>query len=68
LANGRIEDCQGGLGATGRSVPSAGKAGTSPAEEEKYTYSDTKESNLKNNLVDLIGIDVVEEYHKKVTV
>ncbi|GKA42482.1 hypothetical protein Tco_0735142 [Tanacetum coccineum] len=29
------------------------------------TYSATKEANLKNNLVDLMGIDVVEEYHKK---
>ncbi|GJY65773.1 hypothetical protein Tco_0468011 [Tanacetum coccineum] len=36
-----------------------------PAEGEKNTYSATKESNLKNDLVDLKGIDVVEEYHKK---
>nr|GEV71155.1 hypothetical protein [Tanacetum cinerariifolium] len=44
-------------GATGKSVPSAGKASASPAEGEKNTYLATKEANLKNNLVDLMGID-----------
>ncbi|GJW33389.1 hypothetical protein Tco_0053421 [Tanacetum coccineum] len=29
------------------------------------TYLATKEANLKNDLVDLMGIDVVEKYHKK---
>ncbi|GKD98932.1 hypothetical protein Tco_1382829 [Tanacetum coccineum] len=52
-------------GPTGKIVPSAGKAGASPAEGEKKTYPATKEANLKNDLVDLMGIDVVEEYHKK---
>nr|GEX49266.1 zf-CCHC domain-containing protein/UBN2 domain-containing protein [Tanacetum cinerariifolium] len=32
---------------------------------EKNTYSTTKEAKLKYDLIDLIGIDVVEEYHKK---
>ncbi|GJU18068.1 hypothetical protein Tco_1146034 [Tanacetum coccineum] len=31
----------------------------------KNTYSTTKEANLKNDLADLMGINVVEEYHKK---
>ncbi|GJS64085.1 hypothetical protein Tco_0678649 [Tanacetum coccineum] len=48
-----------------KGVPSAGKSNASPAEREKNTYSATKEANLKNDLVDLMGIDVVEEYHKK---
>ncbi|GKF25176.1 hypothetical protein Tco_0081070 [Tanacetum coccineum] len=48
-----------------KSFPSTGKSNVSPAEGEKNTYSATKEANLKNNLVDLMGIDVVEEYHKK---
>ncbi|GJT02119.1 retrovirus-related pol polyprotein from transposon TNT 1-94 [Tanacetum coccineum] len=41
------------------------KSNVSLAEGEKNTYSATKEANLKNDLVDLMGIDVVEEYHKK---
>nr|GEU55815.1 hypothetical protein [Tanacetum cinerariifolium] len=48
-----------------KGVPSTGKSNASPAEGEKNTYSATKEANLKNDLVDLMGIDVVEEYHKK---
>ncbi|GJR58791.1 retrovirus-related pol polyprotein from transposon TNT 1-94 [Tanacetum coccineum] len=48
-----------------KGVPSAGQSNDSPAEEEKNTYSTTKEANLKNDLADLMGIDVVEEYHKK---
>ncbi|GJS33242.1 hypothetical protein Tco_1170898 [Tanacetum coccineum] len=48
-----------------KGVPSAGKSNASPTEGEKNIYSATKEANLKNNLVDLMGIDVMEEYHKK---
>ncbi|GJR80245.1 hypothetical protein Tco_0151030 [Tanacetum coccineum] len=48
-----------------KGVPLAGKSNASPAEAEKNTYSATKEANLKNDLVDLMGSDVVEEYHKK---
>ncbi|GKE57299.1 hypothetical protein Tco_1496484 [Tanacetum coccineum] len=51
--------------ATGKSVPSTGKAGASPAEGKKNTYSPIKEENLKRDLFNLMGIDVVEEYHKK---
>ncbi|GJQ98768.1 hypothetical protein Tco_0521753 [Tanacetum coccineum] len=43
----------------------SGPTGALPAEGEKNTYSTTKEENLKNDLVDLMGIDVVKEYHKK---
>ncbi|GKE24190.1 hypothetical protein Tco_1435702, partial [Tanacetum coccineum] len=43
----------------------SGATGASPAEGEKKTYPATKEANLKNDLVDLMGIDVVEKYHKK---
>ncbi|GKC26500.1 hypothetical protein Tco_1033794 [Tanacetum coccineum] len=43
----------------------SGATGALPAEGEKNTYPATKEANLKNDLVDLMGIDVVEEYHKK---
>ncbi|GJT40214.1 hypothetical protein Tco_0940079 [Tanacetum coccineum] len=43
----------------------AGKSNASPAKGEKNTYSATKEENLKNDLVNLMGIDVMEEYHKK---
>ncbi|GKF11555.1 hypothetical protein Tco_0049481 [Tanacetum coccineum] len=53
------------LQAKDKGVPSAGKSNASPAEGEKNTYSATKEANLKNDLVDLMGINVVEEYHKK---
>ncbi|GJS30060.1 retrovirus-related pol polyprotein from transposon TNT 1-94 [Tanacetum coccineum] len=48
-----------------KGVPSAGQSNASLAKGEKNTYSATNEANLKNNLVDLMGIDVVEEYHKK---
>nr|GEV26499.1 hypothetical protein [Tanacetum cinerariifolium] len=41
------------------------KSYASLAEGEKNKYSSTKKANLKKNLVDLMGIDVVEEYHKK---
>ncbi|GKA34461.1 hypothetical protein Tco_0720890 [Tanacetum coccineum] len=48
-----------------KGVPSVGESNVSPAKGEKNTYSAIKEANLKNDLVDLMGIDVVEEYHKK---
>ncbi|GKC52207.1 hypothetical protein Tco_1074952 [Tanacetum coccineum] len=51
-------------GATTKDVPSAGQATTSPAEGEKNTTKDA-EINLQNELVDLLGIDVVEQYHNK---
>ncbi|GJZ83237.1 hypothetical protein Tco_0648410 [Tanacetum coccineum] len=46
------------------------KSYTSPTKGEKNTYSAnthsaTKKLNLKNDLFDLMGIDVVEEYQKK---
>nr|GEX73267.1 hypothetical protein [Tanacetum cinerariifolium] len=41
------------------------KSNASPTKGEKNTYSATKKIDLKNDLVDLMGIDVVEEYHKK---
>ncbi|GJW16938.1 hypothetical protein Tco_0024374 [Tanacetum coccineum] len=47
-----------------RNVPSAGQATASPAEGEKNTSKDAK-TNLQNELVDLLGIDVVEKYHNK---
>ncbi|GJT55476.1 hypothetical protein Tco_0990530 [Tanacetum coccineum] len=47
-----------------KDVPSTGQATTSPAEGEKNTTKDA-ETNLQNELVDLLGIDVVEQYHKK---
>ncbi|GJR89947.1 hypothetical protein Tco_0213958 [Tanacetum coccineum] len=55
-------------GATGMSVPSAGKADASPAEGEKNINPATKDvetTNMNNELVDLMGIDVVEKYHNK---
>ncbi|GJZ06073.1 retrovirus-related pol polyprotein from transposon TNT 1-94, partial [Tanacetum coccineum] len=50
--------------ATTKDVPSAGQATASPAEGEKNTTKDA-ETNLQNELVDLLGIDVVEQYHNK---
>ncbi|GKE45867.1 hypothetical protein Tco_1473151, partial [Tanacetum coccineum] len=47
-------------GATSTGVPSADKATTSPAEGEKDA-----DINLKNELVDLLGIDVVTQYYNK---
>nr|GEV18094.1 hypothetical protein [Tanacetum cinerariifolium] len=44
-------------------VPSAGKATPSPAEREKNT-KDAK-TNLQKQLTDLLGIEVVEQYHSK---
>ncbi|GJZ40889.1 hypothetical protein Tco_0587775 [Tanacetum coccineum] len=50
--------------ATTKDVLSAGQATASPAEGEKNTTKDA-ETNLQNELVDLLGIDVVEQYHNK---
>ncbi|GJZ47200.1 hypothetical protein Tco_0601032 [Tanacetum coccineum] len=51
-------------GATSTYVPSTGKATTSPAEGEKNTSKDA-ETNLQKQLIDLLGIDVVKQYHNK---
>nr|GFC32091.1 hypothetical protein [Tanacetum cinerariifolium] len=50
-------------GATTKDVPLAGQATTSPAEREKNTNSATNdaEPNLHDELVDLLGIDVVTQ-------
>nr|GFD20886.1 hypothetical protein [Tanacetum cinerariifolium] len=50
-------------GATTADVPSAGKATASPAEGEKNTKD--ADTNMKNELVDLLGIDVVTQYYNK---
>ncbi|GJY29444.1 uncharacterized mitochondrial protein-like protein [Tanacetum coccineum] len=47
-------------GATTMGVPSADKATASPAEGENDA-----DTNLKNELVDLLGIDIVTQYYKK---
>ncbi|GJV91814.1 hypothetical protein Tco_1539627 [Tanacetum coccineum] len=48
---------------TSMNVPSAGKATASPAEGEKNTkYTKT---NLQKQLIDRLGIEVVEQYHSK---
>nr|GEY08063.1 hypothetical protein [Tanacetum cinerariifolium] len=44
-------------------VPSVGKVTASPAEGEKNTKD--ADTNLKNELVDLLGIDVVTQYYNK---
>ncbi|GJY32054.1 hypothetical protein Tco_0415549 [Tanacetum coccineum] len=51
------------LNAHNKGVPSAGKSTASLAEGEKNTNLVTEDAELAN-LVDLICIDVVEEYHK----
>ncbi|GJV46201.1 hypothetical protein Tco_1430737 [Tanacetum coccineum] len=51
-------------GATSMNVPSVGKATASPAEGEKNT-KDAAETNLQKQLIDLLGIKVVEQYHNK---
>ncbi|GJY25304.1 hypothetical protein Tco_0400030 [Tanacetum coccineum] len=54
-------------GANTKDVPSAGQATASPAEEEKNTnpaITDV-EPNLHDELVDLLGIDVVTQYYNK---
>ncbi|GJZ17014.1 reverse transcriptase domain-containing protein, partial [Tanacetum coccineum] len=51
-------------GATTKDIPSAGQANVSPVDGEKNTTKDA-EINLQNELVDLLGIDVVKQYHNK---
>ncbi|GJS21481.1 retrovirus-related pol polyprotein from transposon TNT 1-94 [Tanacetum coccineum] len=55
------------LGATTKDVPSAGQTNASPAEGEKNINPATKdaEPNLHDELVDLLGIDVVTQYYNK---
>ncbi|GJY44525.1 hypothetical protein Tco_0432738 [Tanacetum coccineum] len=50
-------------GATTKDVPSVGQAFALPIEGEKNTKDD--DTNLKNELVDLLGIDVVTQYYHK---
>ncbi|GJY49059.1 hypothetical protein Tco_0439015 [Tanacetum coccineum] len=54
-------------GATTKDVPLASQATTSPAEGEKNTNPATTdaEPNLHDELVDLLGIDVVTQYYNK---
>ncbi|GKA69866.1 hypothetical protein Tco_0775930, partial [Tanacetum coccineum] len=49
--------------ATTKDVPSAGQATTLPAEGEKNTKD--AETNLKDELVDLLGTNVVTQYYNK---
>ncbi|GJX19122.1 hypothetical protein Tco_0221799 [Tanacetum coccineum] len=49
--------------ATTKDVPSAGQATASPAEGEKNTKD--AETNLKDELVDLLGTNVVTQYYNK---
>ncbi|GJZ05198.1 hypothetical protein Tco_0538473 [Tanacetum coccineum] len=54
--------------ATSKGVPSAGPATASPAEGEKNINPATKDAettNLHNELVDLLGIDIVTQYYNK---
>ncbi|GJY86855.1 hypothetical protein Tco_0500881 [Tanacetum coccineum] len=52
------------LGAAHNNVPSAGQASASPAEGEKHTTKDA-ETNPQNEVLDLLVIDMVEQYHNK---
>nr|GEV73861.1 retrovirus-related Pol polyprotein from transposon TNT 1-94 [Tanacetum cinerariifolium] len=54
-------------GATTKDVPSVGQATTSPAKGEKITNPAIKdaEPNMHDELVDLLGIDVVTRYYNK---
>ncbi|GKC45050.1 hypothetical protein Tco_1062772 [Tanacetum coccineum] len=54
-------------GATTKDVPSASQVTTSPAKGEKNTNPTTTdtEPNLHDELVDLLGIDVVTQYYNK---
>ncbi|GJY56278.1 hypothetical protein Tco_0455393 [Tanacetum coccineum] len=54
---------QNASGATSMNVPSSGKATASLAEGEKNTKD--AEINLQKQLIDLLGIEVVEQYHSK---
>ncbi|GKC34808.1 hypothetical protein Tco_1047192, partial [Tanacetum coccineum] len=51
-------------GVARNNVPSTGHASASPAEGEKNTTEDA-ETNLQNELINLLGIDMVEQYHNK---
>ncbi|GKD88465.1 hypothetical protein Tco_1363972 [Tanacetum coccineum] len=54
--------------ATSKGIPSAGLVNASPAEGEKNTNhatKDAKTTNLHNELVDLLGIDIVTQYYNK---
>nr|GEV80358.1 hypothetical protein [Tanacetum cinerariifolium] len=51
-------------GTARNTVPLAGQASASPAEGEKNTTKDA-ETNSRNKLVDLLGINMVEQYHNK---
>ncbi|GJW04148.1 hypothetical protein Tco_1563004 [Tanacetum coccineum] len=53
---------------TRKGVPSAGPATASPAKGEKNTNHSTKDANttnLHNELVDLLDIDIVTQYYNK---
>ncbi|GJY66534.1 hypothetical protein Tco_0468772 [Tanacetum coccineum] len=50
-------------GASSMNVPSAGKATASPAEGEKNTKD--ADTNIKDELVDLLGKNVVTQYYTK---
>ncbi|GKG26432.1 hypothetical protein Tco_0399578, partial [Tanacetum coccineum] len=52
------------LNAHNKGVPSAGKSTASHAEGEKNTNPVIEDVRLAN-LIDLIGINVVDKYHKK---
>ncbi|GJT61691.1 hypothetical protein Tco_1005224 [Tanacetum coccineum] len=55
-------------GAASKNVPSAGEATALPAEGEKNTnpaIRDAEPTNLHNELVDLLGIDIVTRYYNK---
>ncbi|GJS96347.1 hypothetical protein Tco_0803315 [Tanacetum coccineum] len=55
-------------GAACNNVPSAGKSTTSPTKGEKNTNSatrDAEQTNLHNELVNLLGIDIVTQYYNK---
>ncbi|GJR44368.1 retrovirus-related pol polyprotein from transposon TNT 1-94 [Tanacetum coccineum] len=55
-------------GATSKNVPSAGQATASPAKGEKNTnpaIRDVEPTNMHNELVDLLGINIVTQYYNK---
>nr|GEW27658.1 hypothetical protein [Tanacetum cinerariifolium] len=51
--------------ATTKDVPSAGQTTASPVEGEKNTNPMDAKPNLHDELVDLLGIDVVTQYYNK---
>nr|GEW21820.1 uncharacterized mitochondrial protein AtMg00810-like [Tanacetum cinerariifolium] len=56
------------LGAASKNVPSAGQLTASPAKGEKNTNPtkrDAEPTNLHNELVDLLGIDIMTQYYNK---